>query len=137
MALSLFSGGAQAEDGPGTQREISDMIPGEHESSATARDNNWAVLPEAGYSPDQRFNGGFKFTGRDLSDHDLTIDLEVNVAMEHQLGADATIVSPELLDRRALNLDEYHYYLRLMTDFCEREPSPTARTLPSMGCRLG
>ena len=117
IALCAFAAPAGAEDGIGTQREISDMIPEHHESTATASGNNWAVLPEAGYSPDQKLNGGFKFTGRDLTASDLTVDLELNAAMEHQIGADATIVAPHLLERRALNLDEYHYYLSPDKDF--------------------
>jgi outer membrane protein assembly factor BamA len=107
----------RADDGIGTQREISDMIPEHHESTELVRIKNWAVLPEVGYSPDQMLNGGFKFTGRDLTDYDLTIDAELNAAMGHQLGADAAILAPHLLDRRAINLDEYHYYLSPEKDF--------------------
>ena len=117
LILAGMAAGAKAEDGLGTQREISDIISEYHISTITARDNNWAILPEAGYTPDQQFNGGFRFTGRDLTAYDFTIDGELNAAMEHQLSADATVLFPHLLDQRAINLDEYHYYLSPDKDF--------------------
>jgi outer membrane protein assembly factor BamA len=101
---------AHADDELITQRQISDLIPEHHgESSSTSK--NWAVLPEVGYSPDQQLNGGFKFTGRDLTPSDLTVDAEFNAAMGRQLGVDAALLAPHLLSRRVVNLDEYHYYL--------------------------
>src|SRR5579859_630916 len=87
------------------------MIPEHHGATPQARDNNWAILPEFGYSPDQGVNGGAKFTGRDLTSYDLTLDAEFNAAVERQRGVDAAVLAPRLLDRRALGLDEYHYYL--------------------------
>ncbi|MDE2510027.1 MAG: hypothetical protein KGL74_02795, partial [Elusimicrobia bacterium] len=109
--LPLLCGQTWADDGPGTQHEISDLIPEHHESTGTDRSKNWAVLPEAGYSPDQQLNGGFKFTGRRLGDRDITVDAEFNAAMGRQLGADAAVLAPAFLDPRGIGLGEYHYYL--------------------------
>ena len=117
VLLHVLAAGARAEDGIVTQREISDMIPEHHGSTVTARANNWGILPEVGYSPDQQLNGGFKVTGRNLTAYDFTIDGEFNAAMQRQLGADAAILMPHLLNRRAINLDEYHYYLSPDKDF--------------------
>ena len=109
LVLPTLSAPAWADDGTGTQREISDLIPENHESTGTSKD--WAVLPEVGYSPDQQLNGGFKFTGRHIGGRDVTVDTEFNAAMGRQLGADAAVLAPEFLDRRGIGLGEYHYYL--------------------------
>jgi outer membrane protein assembly factor BamA len=93
------------------------MIPEHHESTSTATSNNWGVLPEAGYSPDQKLNGGFKFTGRQLTSYDLTVDGEVNAAMGKQTGVDAAFLAPHMFARKAINLDEYHYYKSPDKDF--------------------
>ncbi len=116
-ALQALAPGARAHDGLAIQRQISDMIPEHHQSTGSATSKNWAVLPEAGYSPDQKLNGGVKFTGRDLTGRDLTIDAELNAAMGRQLGVDVAVLAPHLLDRRAINLDEYHYYLSPEKEF--------------------
>ena len=87
------------------------MIADRPTSTATATSDNWGILPEAGYSPDQKLNGGVKFTGRDLGPHDLTLDMELNAAMGKQLGLDASFLAPKVMGGRAINLDEYHYYL--------------------------
>lgn len=111
ISLPALYAPARADDGPGTQREIGDLIPEHHESTGAAASRNWAVLPEAGYTPDQKLNGGFKFTGRRLGERDLTVDAEFNAALGRQLGADATLVAPGFLDARGIGLGEYHYYL--------------------------
>ncbi len=111
IALLALRAPVRAEDGLGLQREISDMIPLHHNAPEDKHDKKWAVLPEAGYSPDQQFNGGVKFTGRQLTSQELTLDTELNAAMGRQKGADVTLLAPKLLDGRAIGIVEYHYYL--------------------------
>lgn len=117
LALCALAASSAAEDGLQTQREISDIIPQQHTWTPEARDDNWAILPEAGYSPDQGLNGGFKFTGRDLTDYDFTLDTEFTAALKGQRGADVTMLAPRIFHDRAINIDEYHYYLSPEQDF--------------------
>jgi outer membrane protein assembly factor BamA len=110
LALALCPR-ARAEDGLGMQRDVSDTIPGLHlESATSARDDEWGVLPELGYSPDQKLNGGAKFTAREVTPYRLTLDGEVNVAMERQTGVDATVLAPHLQGGKGIDLNEYHFY---------------------------
>lgn len=130
------------------QRDISDTIPGIHrESTTTARDNEWGVLPEVGYSPDQKLNGGAKFTAREVTPYRLTLDGEANVAMERQTGVDATVLAPHLQGDKGIDINEYHYYDSPNTYFFglgdNHESSPLAiyeirrqRALATYGYRL-
>lgn len=117
-AMLLFSGIAAAEDGLGVERSLSDMIPDSRLFDAKQQaaksgvkadvPANWAVLPEAGYSPDQGANGGVKFTGRGLTDLDMTLDLEASAAMQGQRGVDVTLLTPGFFTRRLVNVEQAH-----------------------------
>jgi hypothetical protein len=54
----------------------------------------WAILPQIGYSPSRRINGGIKFTDRNATAERLTVDVQGNYALELQQTARVAIVAP-------------------------------------------
>jgi outer membrane protein assembly factor BamA len=70
---------------------------------------DWAVLPQVGYSPAKGINAGVKFTDRNATSERLTLDVEANYALELQQNARMAVVAPHFFDDMVIAALEGEY----------------------------
>jgi outer membrane protein assembly factor BamA len=102
-----------------TERLLSDVIQqGAMEAAGELPPNqDWAILPQIGYSPEKGPNGGIKFTDRNATAARMTLDVDAGYALKKQRNASLALVAPHFLDDRLILAAEGRYMLDPTKEF--------------------